>query len=205
MKYLLSRIMAGLILAGFLGVSAYGQSRIATIDLGKVFDNYWKTKQAQTIIKERRADIEKEYNNMVQDRKTAREEYDKLMAEANDPAVSAEEREKRKRAAEDKLKYLRDQEEVMQQYQRQAAVTIEEQTKRLRDNILSEIRTIVNARAKSAAYSLVIDVAAETVNRTPFVLYSSNEHDLTQDVLKELNATAPASDAKSSPSTDSKK
>lgn len=93
----------------------------------------------------------------------------------------------------------------MQQYQRQAAVTIEEQTKRLRDNILSEIRTIVNARAKSAAYSLVIDVAAETVNRTPFVLYSSNEHDLTQDVLKELNATAPASDAKSSPSTDSKK
>ncbi|HPC61543.1 MAG TPA: hypothetical protein PKX23_12835, partial [Verrucomicrobiota bacterium] len=132
MKYLLSRIMAGLILAGFLGVSAYGQSRIATIDLGKVFDNYWKTKQAQTIIKERRADIEKEYNNMVQDRKTAREEYDKLMAEANDPAVSAEEREKRKRAAEDKLKYLRDQEEVMQQYQRQAAVTIEEQTKRLR-------------------------------------------------------------------------
>ncbi len=197
--------MAGLILAGFLGVSAYGQSRIATIDLGKVFDNYWKTKQAQTIIKERRADIEKEYNNMVQDRKTAREEYDKLMAEANDPAVSAEEREKRKRAAEDKLKYLRDQEEVMQQYQRQAAVTIEEQTKRLRDNILSEIRTIVNARAKSAAYSLVIDVAAETVNRTPFVLYSSNEHDLTQDVLKELNATAPASDAKSSPSTDSKK
>lgn len=197
--------MAGLILAGFLGVSAYGQSRIATIDLGKVFDNYWKTKQAQTIIKERRADIEKEYNNMVQDRKTAREEYDKLMAEANDPAVSAEEREKRKRAAEDKLKYLRDQEEVMQQYQRQAAVTIEEQTKRLRDNILSEIRTIVNARAKSAAYSLVIDVAAETVNRTPFVLYSSNEHDLTQDVLKELNATAPASDAKSSPTTDSKK
>jgi len=142
---------------------------------------------------------------MVQDRKTAREEYDKLMAEANDPAVSAEEREKRKRAAEDKLKYLRDQEEVMQQYQRQAAVTIEEQTKRLRDNILSEIRTIVNARAKSATYSLVIDVAAETVNRTPFVLYSSNEHDLTQDVLKELNATAPASDAKSSPSTDSKK
>ncbi len=197
--------MAGWILAGFLGLSAYGQTRIATIDLGKAFDNYWKTKQAQNIIKERRADIEKEYNNMVQDRKTAREEYDKLMAEANDPAVSAEEREKRKRAAEDKLKYLRDQEEVMQQYQRQAAVTIEEQTKRLRDNILSEIRTIVNARAKSAAYSLVIDVAAETVNRTPFVLYSSNEHDLTQDVLKELNATAPASDAKSSPSTDSKK
>lgn len=197
--------MAGLILAGFLGLSAYGQSRIATIDLGKVFDNYWKTKQAQSIIKERRADIEKEYNNMVQDRKTAREEYDKLMAEANDPAVSAEEREKRKRAAEDKLKYLRDQEEVMQQYQRQAAVTIDEQTKRLRDNILSEIRTIVNARAKSAAYSFVIDIAAETINRTPFVLYNSNEHDLTQDVLKELNATAPASDTKSSPSTDSNK
>ncbi len=197
--------MAGMLLAGFLSLSAYGQSRIATIDLGKVFENYWKTKQAQNIVKERRADIEKEFNNMVQDRKTAREEYDKLMVDANDPAVSAEEREKRKRAAEDKLKYLRDQEEVMQQYQRQAAVTIEEQTKRLRENILTEIRTIVTARAKSAAYSLVIDSAAESVNRTPVVLYNNNEHDLTQDVLKELNATAPASDSKPDASAGGKK
>lgn len=197
--------MAGLVLAGFLTLSAYGQSRIATVDLGKVFENYWKTKQAQNIIKERQADIQKEYNNMVQDRKTAREDYDKLMVDANDPAVTAEEREKRKRAAEDKLKYLRDQEEVMQQYQRQAAVTIEEQTKRLRENILNEIRTIVTARAKSAAYSLVIDTAAESVNRTPLVLYNNNEHDLTQDVLKELNATAPASDNKPDASTGGKK
>ena len=198
-------MMAGLVLAGFLTLSAYGQSRIATVDLGKVFENYWKTKQAQNIIKERQADIQKEYNNMVQDRKTAREDYDKLMVDANDPAVTAEEREKRKRAAEDKLKYLRDQEEVMQQYQRQAAVTIEEQTKRLRENILNEIRTIVTARAKSAAYSLVIDTAAESVNRTPLVLYNNNEHDLTQDVLKELNATAPASDNKPDASTGGKK
>jgi len=198
-------MMAGMLLAGFLSLSAYGQSRIATIDLGKVFENYWKTKQAQNIVKERRADIEKEFNNMVQDRKTAREEYDKLMVDANDPAVSAEEREKRKRAAEDKLKYLRDQEEVMQQYQRQAAVTIDEQTKRLRENILTEIRTIVTARAKSAAYSLVIDSAAESINRTPVILYNNSEHDLTQDVLKELNATAPASDSKPDASTGGKK
>ena len=62
----------------------------------------------------------------------------------------------------------------------------------MRDSILEEIRTTVNGKAKAAGYALVFDTAAESANNTPIVLYSNNENDITEAVLSQLNAGAPA-------------
>src|SRR5678809_1237747 len=78
------------ILIGLLSGSAMAQNRIATIDLRKVFDGYWKKKQAEAALKERQSDIEKEDRNMVDDYKKAKEEYQSLLTSANDQAVSSE-------------------------------------------------------------------------------------------------------------------
>ena len=64
---------------------------------------------------------------------------------------------------------------------------------RMRENILGEIKVAVTAKAKAGGYSLVIDAAAETANATTAVVYSSGENDLTDAVLKQLNAGAPIS------------
>ena len=63
------------ILIALLSGSAMAENRIATIDLRKVFDGYWKKKQAEAALKERQSDIEKEDRNMVDDYKKAKEEY----------------------------------------------------------------------------------------------------------------------------------
>src|SRR5215467_14673696 len=104
MKNVLLKLIAGWVLMLLLGSSAWAQGRIATIDLRKVFDNYWKTKQADAALKDRAADMEKEHKNMLDDWKKAKEDYQGMLAGANDQAVSSDEREKRKRSAEEKLK-----------------------------------------------------------------------------------------------------
>lgn len=184
------------------------QTKIATVDLRKVFDGYWKKKQAEAALKDRQTDMEKEDRNMVDDYKKGKEEYQSLLTGANDQAVSSEEREKRKTAAEEKLRRLKDMEENISQYERQARTTIGEQSQRMRSNILTEIRNVVNSKAKAAGFSLVIDTAAESINSTPVFLYSSNEDDITESVLKQLNSTAPADALKTddkSTDTDKKK
>ncbi len=191
MKNLFRRILLAAFLAGVLTVPAFGQTRIATVDLRKLFDNYWKTKQADTALKDRAADLDKEYKDLKDDYQKLKEDYQKLMTDANDQAVSAEERDKRKQAAEAKLRSIKDTEEAIVQFERQAKSTLGDQRLRMRENILTEIRTIVNAKAKSAAFSLVLDVAADSANGTPFVLYTSGDNDLTDDVLKQLNLGAP--------------
>jgi hypothetical protein len=49
----------------------------------------------------------------------------------------------------------------------------------------------VTTKAKAEGYSLVLDSAAETVNGTLTVVYSTGENDLTDAILAQLNAGAP--------------
>lgn len=167
------------------------EDRIATVDLREVFDGYWKTKQANAALKERGDEMEKELKGLVAGFESAKEEYQSLLESANDQAVSITERERRKQKADDQLKKLREDEQTIQQFQRQARTTIDEQQRRMRDNILEEVKATITSIAKSGSFTLVIDTAAETPNRTPVILYSSNPDDLTEKVLSQMNATAP--------------
>src|SRR5689334_5756638 len=118
MMNLSRRLVAGLVLMSLLGGSAMAQTRIATVDLRKVFEGYWKKKQAEAALKDRQTDMEKEDRNMVDDYKKAKDDYQSLLASANDQAVSAEERDKRKTAAEEKLRRMKEMEETIAQYER---------------------------------------------------------------------------------------
>lgn len=196
MRNLLRKLIPVLLLVSFMGSSALAQTRIGTIDLRKVFEGYWKKKQAEAQLKERQADMEREDKNMLEDYKKMKDEYQGLLNSANDQAVSPEERDKRKKAAEDKLKQMKDLEDTIRQYESQARNTLLDQSQRTRSKILDEIRNVVGAKARTAGFSLVIDTAAESANATPVVLFTNNENDITDAILKELNAAAPAETAK---------
>jgi outer membrane protein len=190
MRLLLKKLIPALIL--LIGTSAFAEYRIATVDLGRVFTNYWKTKQAQVVIDETKGDIEKSGKELLTTFNKAKEDYQKMLETVNDPAVSTQERDKRKKAAEDKLKDLKDQDDNLQQFDRASRASLEEKLKRTRDNIVSDIRTAVSAKAKTDGYTLIIDTAAQSVNGTPVILYSvPDNNDITDAVIKQINMGAP--------------
>ena len=162
----------------FLSGSALAQTKVATVDLRKLFDNYWKTKQAQAAIQDRATQLDKDDKSMKDDLKKAGDDYQQLLEQANDQAISADERDRRKQAAADKLKQLEDRRTAIEQYERQAQDTLNNQRQRMREKILAEIQAAVNATAKTGGYTLVIDTAAETVNGTPTVIYHTGENDI---------------------------
>ncbi len=191
MKNLLRGIVPALLLVTVLSGSAFAQARIGTVDLRKVFDGYWKTKKADAALKDRAADMEKEHKSMLEDWKKAKEEYQTFLSDANNQALSPDERDKRKKSAEDKLKQIKDTEETIQQYERQARVTLDEQKRRMRDSLVDEIRNALNGMVRSAGYSLILDTAAESVNGTPVVIFNNGDNDVTEKLLAQLNTTAP--------------
>jgi outer membrane protein len=191
MKTLLKRLIPGVLLLGLLTTPAFAQTKIATVDLLKVFNSYWKTEQAKDIVREREEEVAKKEKEQVDGWQAARDEYQKLLTDANDQAVSTEERDRRKRAAEEKLKDLQQMQAGFEQYSRQARTSVTEQMARMRDNIINEIRAAVSARAKAGGYTLVVDISAKSNEGTPVVLFTSGEADLSDQVLSQLNAAAP--------------
>ena len=193
----LKALLAAALLAGsLLPAMAQSSPRIGIVDLRKVFDGYYKTKDADAKIKEEAASLEKTAKGMLEDYKKANEDYKQLMEAASDSAISAEEKQKRRKSAEDKLLEIRQLEQQVQQYQRQSEASLLEKRRRMREQILKEIRETVVTKAKAAGFSLVIDTAADSVNQTPIVLYTNGDNDMTEDLLKQLNANAPAGAAK---------
>jgi Skp family chaperone for outer membrane proteins len=128
---------------------------------------------------------------MKDDLKKGSDDYQTLLEQANDQALSADERDKRKQSADDKLKDLQTAKASIDQFERQAQTTLGEQRQRMRDNILTEIKAAVATKAKAADDTLVFDTAAETVNGTMAIVYSTGDNDLTEAVLSQLNAGAP--------------
>jgi Skp family chaperone for outer membrane proteins len=198
MKFLRTTVLT-IILLAFFSVPALAQTKIGTVDLRKLFDGYWKTKQAQVALNDRKAQLDKDDKGMRDDLKKGSDAYQKLLEQANDQAISSEERDRRKTAAADKLKALQDSKNAIDTFERQAQITLSEQGQRMRENILTEIKAAISTQAKAGNYTLVIDAAAETANATTAVVYSNGANDLTDTVLKQLNAGAPISATPSTP------
>jgi outer membrane protein len=201
MKLLLPKFILALLVVAIATGSALGEGRIATIDLNKAFSNYWKKKEAEATLKDEQADMEKEFKNYQEDIRKAKTDYQKQLDDANDQAVSSEERDKRRKQADDKFKAWKDAEDRAAAYSKAAMTKLEERSRLVRESILKEIRNVINAKAKAGGYSLVIDTAAETRNFTPVVLYTNNELDITDAVLDQLNAAAPGTSASSAPAS----
>jgi len=191
MKNILRTVVAALLLMALMSGSALAQTKIATVDLRKLFDNYYKTKLAQAAIQERAAQLDKDDKSMKDDLNKGSDDYKKLLQQANDQALSADERDRRKLSADEKLKQLQASKTAIDQFERQAQTTLGEQRQRMRDNILVEIKAAVATKAKAAGDTLVFDTAAETANGTMAVVYSASDNDLTESVLAQLNAGAP--------------
>lgn len=200
MNKLIGRMVLTMALAGFYCVGAQAQTRIATVDGKKVTSGYWKTKEARSALQEREKDLSKELDELKIGIKKGQDEYKKLLEDANDQAVSPEERDKRKKAAETKLKSVAQLNDQAAEFLRSAQASLKELEQRMAERIDEKVRTAVSARAKSGGYALVLDTAARGV-----ILYASEDNDLTQTVLSQLNSDAPADSGKSGAQTEEKK
>jgi len=191
MKKLLMKLLPAVLFLSLMSVPASAQQlKIATVDLSKVFTNYYKTKQADAALQDMKTEMAKSDKEMIDGWQKAKDTYQKLLADANNQILSSEQRDKNKKSAEDKLKEMKDTENNIQQFETQAKARLQEQTFRMRENLLSEIRVAINQKAKSGNYTFIVDTAAQSADRTPVFLYSSAE-DLTDAVVSHLNAGAP--------------
>jgi outer membrane protein len=166
--------------------SASAQTKVANVDMKKIFNGYWKTKQATTALENRKTELRKEIKDMADGLDKAQADYKQLLDQSNDQAISADERDKRKQAAADKAREINTSKVALEQFQRQAESQLADQSQRMSGNLVTEIQKAVADKAKAGGYTLVLNAAT-----TEVVVYSDSQADITDAVLAQLNAGAP--------------
>ncbi len=184
MKNLRLLVIGAILMAVTLSASA--QSKIASVDMKKLFNGYYKTKMAQTALDKDKSDLRKELKDMADGLEKAKLDYKQMLDQANDQAISADERDKRKQAATEKARDVNSRQTAVEQYQRQAEAQLSDKSQRMIGNLVKEIQDAVASKSKAGGYSLVVNSA----NSEAFA-YVGSETDITAIVLSQLNAGAP--------------
>jgi len=177
-------VIAAVLMAAVCSASA--QSKVATVDMKKLFNGYYKTKMAMSALDKKKTDLRKEIKDMADGLDKAKTEYKALLDQQNDPVISADERDRRKQAATEKAKEVSDSQVAIEQFQRQAEAQLAEQSQRMSAGLVGEIQKAVADKAKAGAFAMVVNSANPEA-----VVYASTENDITDSVLSQLNAGAP--------------
>ena len=193
MNKTVTRLLLALGLATLLQFTAgAAEQKIAIIDLQGVFTNFFKTRIADAAIRDEAGALDKDRKALTDQYQKLTEDYKKALDDASNQAISADERDKRKKTAEGRLIDINDLEQQIKQFDRTARGNLEEKQRMAREKILVQIKSVVATKAQAGKYTLVLDTAGEGLSRTSVVFYNNGENDITAEVLKALNADAPA-------------
>lgn len=165
--------------------------RIVTVDLNKVFTDYYKTPIASAKIKDTAESFNKELNEMVDNYKKEIEELNKLREDQDKPEYSAEVREQKRKAVSEKLAETQKNQRDIDDYRQGHGKILQEQQLRMRQTILKEIQDVIDNESRSTGYQLVLDKSGNTANAVPTVLFSQDSLDITDNIIKVLNKNQP--------------
>jgi Skp family chaperone for outer membrane proteins len=166
-------------------------SRIVTIDLNRLFNEYYKTPIASDKLKDTATGYNKDYEEMVATLRKQTEDLNKLREEADKTEYSADVREQKKKAVQEKLAETNKTSSDIEAFKRSHQEMLAQQTQRMREGILKEIRDIVNKESRDAGYQFVLDKSGNTLNGVPTIVFSQDALEITEDILKILNKNAP--------------
>jgi outer membrane protein len=177
-----------------LAVTANAQTptgRIVTVDLNKIFTEYYKTPIASAKLKDTAESFNKEQQEMLDNYKKGIDELNKLRDEQDKPEYKAEVREQKRKAVADKLAETQKIQRDIEDYRAGHRKILEDQTQRMRQTVLKEIQDVITKEARDAGYLLVLDKSGNTFNGVPATVFSQDSLDITDDVIKILNKNQP--------------
>jgi outer membrane protein len=170
-----------------------GETKIAVLDMDQIFQNYYKTKIADSTLKQQ-AEIYKAWIKKLNESLAKLEEEFKVVRDASQNiALSASERETKRFEAQKKYREIREKQVELEQYTAEKTQQYKQLETQKRDDILGEITKEVKRRATLEGYTLVIDKSGKTLNGIPSIIYSSPTTDITEPVIAELNRGNPDS------------
>lgn len=160
-------IIIGVGLLFLVGVVAQGEAeelrKVGYINLGKLFDEYEKTEEADKVLEEkgnaRQTEREKKFDEVKRLK-------DKIAL------MSAEEKEKKQEALDEKAKELED-------FDRQTQVDLRRERDTMVREILKEIDKVIQEYGEKNGYDLILNDRV--------LLYGAGGLDLTDEILKVLN------------------
>lgn len=201
-KYLTLTLAAAVF--GF-ATPALAQIKVGTVDMNKVFQGYYKTKDAESKINDARAAAKKELDTRIDGYKKLIDEINKLNDELKRTELSNDNKEQKAKTRDEKIKDAQEVEREINDFRTTREKQLQEQAVRMRNGIVEEINKLIQDKVGGENYDIVFDRSGASLNSVPFLLYAKDSFDFSQTIIDSLNKSQPAAAAASPEKKDAKK
>ncbi len=164
---------------------------VMTVDVGILYDGYYKTNEADEKLKSRMETAKAQLEEMNASLEAEIENYKTMLEQAENPVLSDEARKEAENDANLQLEKIRQMQQEVRLYQQNTQNQLSQQQTTQRQFMLEEIKTVVLEVANQKGVDLVFDTSPRVSLGLPSVLFANPIWDATKDVLAILNADAP--------------
>lgn len=167
------------------------EMKVGIVDMKRVFQEYYKTKDAEKKVNEDKSKAKKELDERSTKYRDLIGKWNEIEKVLKDKLVNEELKAQKQKEAQEIISEARALERDMEEFRRRRETQLQEQVMRMRKGLLEDIKTRVEEKAKRDNYDLVFDKSGMSPSGVPFLLHSKDAVDFSSDVVKELNKNAP--------------
>jgi outer membrane protein len=183
---------AVLVLGSVCAAPAEAQLKVGVVDIDKIFNEYYKTKDAEERINEARDAARKDVEARLDGRMKLLGAIAALNQDLENKSLPGPVRADTAKRRDDKIVEVQNAEREINELGTTRESQIREQAARSRSAIVEDIMKVINERVRNDGYDLVIDKSGNGVSGVAALLASKREMEFTGDVITALNKTKPA-------------
>jgi outer membrane protein len=189
-NFIRTALLVSLLLIGGASL-ANAQVKFGTVDMNRVFSEYYKTKNAQTKYAEAEKAANDDLNGRVDTLKKSMQEISAINSDLEKTDLTKEARDAKLKEQQTKVAAARSMDREIADFRSAKQKTLQDQFLRMRKDIVDDIMKSVNDLVKAKGYDIVFDKSGLSAGAVPVVLFSRDDLDFSQDVISALNKNAP--------------
>ncbi len=193
MKKSIRTLVAFLALSALaLTASAEPALKILVVDLGKIYDNHYKTQEQTNKLNADKAKAEEEVEKMNKEGNALVEEYKNLQEQSTNAALTTEAKSKAQNDAQKKLEEIQAKQNEIRTFIQNSSQSLQQRMQTFKSLLLEEITKTATDIGKRHGATILLDKFGPSLIGVSNVVYSDPAYDITDEVMKELNKDRPA-------------
>ena len=188
-----------LAVAAFGAVTMIAQAqpapKIMVVDMAKLYDNHYKTEEQNAKLRGDEQKAQEELDKLNKEGNALVEQYKELAEQAQNPAATAEAKQKAEAAARQKLEDINRKRNEVESFRVNTTRSLQQRVQNFKTIMLEEISKLATDVAKKKGATMLMDKSGPSLIGVPSLIYTDAGYDITDDVMKEINSTRPAASA----------
>ena len=172
----------------FIGIMVFAEERFAYVNMETIFNAYYKTVNENINVENMRKQYLDGFNLLRDEFQASLTEYQKATADMDNELLSDEVRESARNKAQLLEGRLQQKQEEVMRYRQEGLGEIEERQQQIVEKLAQDLTEQVKKYAEAQGYTTVLEVSGKSLNRVPLVITYPKDQEITEAVLKLVNA-----------------